>query len=794
MPDMCAKPDPPKLREAAEHSGAFESATDAMIRFLDNEHFHVRRSPAAVRGDNEVEVTAEWTICLDAPATPLTARMIADFSRFCFECCDVALEAASASGAAPKICWRLRNSAPSAEFDRQDRAVESFTIEVTPHEVLITAERERGLLHGTHRLEWMMADRGGPFLSPQVTIYRPAFMPRISNGVFIPGHQTLRVPGTFSDEYFGLLSHFGVNGIHLDVNLLECFRNSALPELNVSDFDDQLSSLRAFNARTMAHGIDLYLCLRCPQLPEDHPVFLAHPEVRGSKVEIFVEGLSGRPWHNLCSGSERVRDAYSEVVGALLTAAPDVAGALMIVGGEGFFHCFTRPAGAANGETSCPNCRGRKASGEVATLVNVVADAVSRAGTHKRLYAWPYSAFVWSADDSAQLDWIERLNDNVSVLSNFDCGDQVQAGHAGARYFDYNIGCIGPSAVFAAQARRLREYSRPIFAKTESSTTPDAFFVPYLPLHFRWQARFEAMREVGVAGFVGQWRFYGATGSPPEELLYRATWDHLPGEDRWLEAMARREFGLSSADVLPVIEGWRLLSSAWDYFPYSAMTSGERAAYMRGPFYLGPAHPLIFNVQKTYGLPAAFRLLRGDAAEMVSAEELKELQDAASPRYISDVLTTLPYGVERYLDLLTRCRAVWSDGLALLRRALLQGNDRARLELNVCETIDCHLATLENVVRFYAARDRLQGEATTLEEFRTGIDSLREIIDREIANAERILPILRQDPRIGFGHCYGRVYDASMVQTKIDQCRYVRDIELSLYSSVLRFHVWLDYP
>ena len=244
-----------------------------------------------------------------------------------------------------------------------------------------------------------MADRGGPFLRPGIHARTPVFQPRISNGVFITGHQTLENPGHFSEEYLSLMSHFGVNGIHLSCRLWDVFRSTTLPELNSPGFDERLAALRELNRRTRRFGIDLYLQLSTPPLDEGHPVFLAHPGVRGARVEIFVEEMSGRPWHNLCSGSELVLQAYGEAITAVFAAAPEVAGGIVIIGGESFYHCFTRPAGAANGETNCPHCRGRSPSVEAARLVNSLGAAVKKTGAHKALYAWPYSAWIWSSRD-----------------------------------------------------------------------------------------------------------------------------------------------------------------------------------------------------------------------------------------------------------------------------------------------------------------------------------------------------------------------------------------------------------
>jgi hypothetical protein len=214
---------------------------------------------------------------------------------------------------------------------------------------------------------------------------------------------------------------------------------------------------------------------------------------------------------------------------------------------------------------------------------------------------------------------------------------------------------------------------------------------------------------------------------------------------------------------------------------------------MRGPWYLGPAHPLVFNEQSAYGLSAPFFQVRGDAAEFGDAERLAELQRRGMPRYVCNLLFTLPYGAARYRELLARCRAQWDAGLAALEAELDPAQPRVQLELDVVRTIAIHLTTLAYTLDFLSARDRLWQGALDHAGFRAILADLAGTLRAEIANAERALPILARDPRIGYGHCYGPVYDAAMVRDKLRQCRQVLEQELPSFSQGVRFHVWLDF-
>ncbi len=300
---------------------------------------------------------------------------------------------------------------------------ESFSLQVTASGVVVEAPHEKGLLYATHYIERLMADAGGPFL-PLGHLYRePALTPRFTESIFYPTRNagSPSNPGQFSDDYLGLMSHFGANALKFYVNLFDLWRSEKLPELNTPISMNRSRLLKPFVQRLSEFGMGLYLHLNTGPLAADHPVFTAHPDVKGGRVEIAIEEVSGFDWNVLCSSNLKVQQAYQETLGAIFSEIPELAGAIMIIGGECFFHCFTRPANSVSGETSCPHCQGRDAHREVAALVNAVYDAIP-AG--RRLFAWPYSAFIWSGKDRMQSRWIGHLDQGVEVLANFDCFDE----------------------------------------------------------------------------------------------------------------------------------------------------------------------------------------------------------------------------------------------------------------------------------------------------------------------------------------------------------------------------------
>src|SRR5690606_14873331 len=113
-----------------------------------------------------------------------------------------------------------------------------------------------------------------------------------------------------------------------------------------------------------------------------------------------LEETSGRAERVLCSGNEHVLAAYAEVIGGIYRTVPELAGAIALIGGEGFHHCFMRPVEQIGEETNCNCCQSQDSHEHVARLVNSLAAGMRAAAPGKRFLAWPYSAFIWSRNDT----------------------------------------------------------------------------------------------------------------------------------------------------------------------------------------------------------------------------------------------------------------------------------------------------------------------------------------------------------------------------------------------------------
>lgn len=739
---------------------------------LAGQHHRYRPAPARASQGGLLLPTVV-RIATPDPVGWLTQNALAAFGEFLEQCLSWTVN----SNAEFVFRFSLESGLPSS----------GFRSEVSEEGVSITATTEGGLLEATHYYERELIDRGGTLPAGRLERH-PTLATRFSESVFAPGHHGVK---GYPQKTIDLMQHFGANALRRIVVLGDLWQSPTLPELNAPEGQQSLGEIRKEARKAVDAGMDYFLILVCRALPADHVVYQNHPEIQGAREEIFLEETSGRGYHVLCSGHPLVHRAYREAVTNIYESIPELAGAIVLVGGEGFHHCYMRPAG--DELSNCPHCRDRDPHEQVAQLVNTLSGAMKAGAPRARLMAWPYGAFIWSRQDPTESAWIDYLDESVEVLTNIATGEPDPTNDAGAILYDYNIKIPGPNKRFSAQAQRCRERGLRFHVRTETNTTPDTFFVPHLPVHFRWYERFRAVRESGAAGFMGQWYFYGMNGSIPEELQYHSVWNPERRAEDLLATVARRDFGLEEGSVDEALRAWRLLSDAWDDFPYSAMTSGEREAYMRGPWYLGPAHPLIFNEQNRYDLGTGFFLRRGDLSEALPEGEIEALP--GKPRYVCNTLVCLPFGIEEFLRLAVACRDRWEQGTrALLAACGKSPTPEAKGEIRVCQILACHLHSLVNTAEFLSVREQLGTLPFTAGSFQETVKKLSQIVEREIANAQNALPLVEADPRLGFGHNYGPVYDSTMIRAKIRQCEFVLHREIPRISSVIRFHVWSQFP
>ncbi|MHC4873536.1 MAG: hypothetical protein ACYTFY_16955 [Planctomycetota bacterium] len=732
-----------------------------------------KRDSARQPDTEEIEIDSSWQLSFNLPETPLSSKAEELFRQFMRECMNVSFSTTGKK----EISFRISENV---------KGIENSTVTADFNKIEISASHEKGLLYGAMRLLKIFADRKAPFLNRGSLENNCSYTNRISSTVFYTSDLKLAdIEEAFPHDYLALMAFFSVNGIFWEIDFFDYCGSDILPEIKCADYSENIKKLNHVVQRLSAYGINLHFLYSVPVLPEAHPVFEAHPELKGA-FSIIGKEENG---YCLCSSNKKVIEFFEDAFTKIYRDVPQLGGPILLVGGERFTHCYTRPAPPFTGKTNCSACSTQKPAQVVANLVNKTAAAIKKEAPEADVFCWPYSAFTWSGpEDSFQLELIRNLSTKVCFMSNFSTGDFCSKSNA--LLVDYNIMMPKASTRFKAQAEDLCKITgKQIYAKAECSTTPFMFHVPYLPVMYRWADRANALKKDNIKGVFYHYRYYGFSGSIADELAMESGWNDLE-TDEFLKKYCLREYGEFSPEILA---GWRQMSKAWDKIPYSMALSGERQYYVKGPIYLGPAHPFIFDVQNNYGLKRGFTRIRGSVLFPNVSEEKRE--KLSSPAYSSDLMWTWPMGSEKCEEDLLQTYCAWSEGVNIFTSALQQPNPESQLDVGICKLIGIHFKTAYNLVRFYRMRDNLLSNGgKNAEAIDKKLKDMKSILLDEIANSLAAIELIKKDPRLGYGYSYGIVYDEQMIREKISQCKYVIDVEMPKLRSGLRFHMFGIYP
>lgn len=673
------------------------------------------RDPSAVAAPGEVTIGPGWSILLPGDASPLARRMAGHLTEF--------LEARMGLG----LEIRPRNRDTSAadagviELDEAgggDAAVaESFTVEVAPGRVRIQGRDPRGLRDGIVHLVDRIGLRQAPYLIPGTEVCRPRLPVRLGTVPYLGSYRDL--------VFLGYNAVFASGG-----DLYALSRSDAIPALRERRSETPIQPAAA----PREYGLKTFAFLNTRQkFPADHPVFRDHPEIRGALT------WSADGEYTLCTEHPLVRRYLMESVEGLFRVDPELDGVVLIIGGEGFYHCFMRPYGVEKGHTNCPRCEALGAETAVANLVNSLVEAARRVNPKALVVAWPYSAeHVWSAD-RAQRGFIERLKPGAAIFTEIEKDEWVEKeGGVRKHLWDYSIDLIGPGDRAREQVAACRRAGIPIFMKSEPELGFEAARLPHLPCLDRWADRAEALVDCGADGAWVFPAFRPLYGNTAAEVNKHFWWSPVPDREAVLEALAARVAGNAAGPALR--RAWRLVSEAIAYSP-------ELPPYYTGPTYTGPAHPMCADTSAA--LPAVFHGLYLFMAEAQDSEGLKP-----RPTFFTQARGDRPVFERMYRSM----AELLGQAAAEVDAAESQVPERLRLFFAAeASSIRWFYRTIRTTANFYAScrlRDRLQELATASAPDRRETASLleewRQVLLDEQENVAAAIPVAQADVRLDF--------------------------------------------
>lgn len=696
--------------------------------------FH--RDTAAAPGAGEIAVEGAWTLYVPAHPAPVTELMAGYFKDFMERRMGVKL----ASAATPEDPTLLKNALVLLEAGGDPAVPESYSIEVTRDRVEVRGNGPNGLRDGIVKLVDLMGFRGAPFLRLGQQSYAPRLPVRLGS---VP------VQGSYRELVF-----MGYNAILAGGGSLFALSTSeAIPELAVRRVPGIIEGQRQGAAEARKHGLKTYAFVDMRQkFPENDPVLVAHPDIRGART------WSAEGEFNLCTSHPLVQQWLRESVTGLFKADPELNGMVLIIGGEGFYHCFMRPFGVEKGHTNCPRCEPRGAETVVAELCNLLADAARSVNPQAEVVIWPYSAeHVWSADKT-QETLIAKLKPGVSLLTEIEKDEYVQkAGGVNKHLWDYSIDLIGPGERAKKQIAACQAAGINVYLKSEPELSFEAPRLPHVPCMDRWVDRAEALASCGATGAWVFPAFRSNYGSSAAEVNKFVWWTPKPEKEALLQQFAQRLVGPAAGPLLR--DAWKHVSEAIPLVPIIP-------TYYKGPQYLGPAQPMVLDPKAA--LPEVFDGYYLFLAEMADAEGVKKRPTyETSPVGDTNVFAVYYRWMEQHL----------AAAVADLEQAepLVPETHQLMFDAENSPT-RWFYHTTRTTANFYEScplRDQLLTGSLKGNAREKAVARLKGLLQDELENTEAALPIVQADSRIDcyYGGDHTFSHTADMIQAKLEILR-----------------------
>lgn len=743
-----------------------------LFQHVTQQHPYRFESDRAAAGDGLVQIDANWHVAIDESCGPLTclaAKDLVDTLRHTF---------------GVRLSRRRGEQTIYVSVDPAiDPQAESYDRVIAANRIVITARDDEGAMRALFHLRQEMLNARSPILELGKLRRRSQWRLRMTSPVL---HRAFDEPQDYLDlpqEYLLNIARYGYNATFLYGEWMEFMSPKVAGTRVRAGWKQRLVQLERAAAYLGQYGIRLLFHINTLPLPANHRLFRKSPPMRGAQT--MFEGQ-----HCLCSSSPDVLALYERGAQELFEAAPSLSGVVMLIGGECFLHCFTRPIPKPPEGTNCRTCGGRDPAKVIAGVVNAVARGARRAKYEVDLLVWPYSAFSWG-DLPTQKRLIDQLDRRITLLSAFEKDDWHSIHGTRAYVFDYSISRLGPSPLFDALQRHAKSRGLRRFAKTETSQSIEMFYVPRIPIMQRWAQRYQRLRDMKLDGLHTTWRFYGFCAQRTDEIVDYFNWVEKPDAEQLLAAMARRDFGAKASDG--VIKAWGIFSEAFSRFPYAGGITGF--PYWRGPFYLGPAHPFIFDALVVTGLSEKFCTPNPGIEEVTT--DPATIESSRELRYFPDLTWTQPFGVEIMSKRLNEIHRAWQSGIAQLTKSLrvTRGDDRERLqdELRVAQYIGCMFHTAANLARFQQLRENITAKPCTPKRLRDTCVGAICILRDEIENAELGLKLVECDRSLGYSASYGYALDAEMVREKIVHSLKQINSVIPAYFSQYAFHLFGSY-
>lgn len=603
-------------------------------------------------------------------------------------------------------------------FLRVDHDIDSDYIINVTDSVEITGNSERAVAQALYCLEDRMNVRKAPFISKELISHTFMFSPRMVHSGYALDE--------FPDEHLSAIAHSGMDAILVFV------RDVNMTPSGFLDFNELIS-------RASRYGLDVYAY--------SYYKSELHPDDEGAGD--FYDGTYGRLFRE-CPGFKGIilvgesvafpsRD--ERVSPGNMSKAPD--GIPYTKPRAGYFPCRDYPE-----------------------WINCVKKSIRNYSPDADIVFWTYN---WGyAPEKERLELIESLPKDISLMVTYEMFETYQVGSFKQTVADYSLAFEGPGFYFESEAKAAAKRGIKLYAMTNTGgLTWDIGTIPYEPMPYQWMKRYSGLRkahdEYGLCGLMES-HHYGFWPSFIGDLAKQCFIAENISPEKCLNDVICSRFG--SANMQEILEALKLWSEAIRHY-----TPSDADQY--GAFRCGPSYPLCLI--KEIKPPAESFAHFGNRILFTT--------------YPADYAPTtiLPCGrgmlpslrLNGELESLGKMQQYMEEGLTILKN-ITDPSAELMFLINLGEYICCCVKTGIHAKQWYLTTSKLKTE-TNRHEVLDMIKEVRNLIDAEMDNAKRALPLTERDSRLGWEPSMDYIGGSDNIKWKIRHLEYVMDFELGCF-------------
>lgn len=668
-------------------------------------HAENRRVPNKFPTENQVEITDEWQI-VTPDGNDFLRRCAKDLEDYFLTSMNVQVRYTLYKPTAKYIEYVL---------DSSYKGDGSYTVDVTPERVVITAADERAAAQGGYYLEDVMNLEEAPFLEISTATRKPRFKTRmVHSGYSIDN---------FPDAHLNAIAHQGINAILVftkDVNFTTC---------GYVDFNELIY-------RAGRYGIDVYAY--------SYHINRMHPSDDGAEAY------------------------YRNMYGKLFEECPGLKGIVFVGESVEFPSHDERTSGRLRLENFDEN--GNRISDKPSPgwfpcrdypeWINLVKRIIREKNADADIVFWTYN---WGyVDEKLRLELIDNLPTDISLQATFEMFESTERLGVKAVTTDYTLFEAGPGFYFTSEAKAAKRRGIPLYAMTNAGgLTWDIGTIPYEPAPYQWLKRYNAMIEMNEKyGLVGSMdsHHFGFYPSFVSELAKWCFWTPTPNGEEMIERLAARDWGKDN--VKQVTAAYKMFGDGINF-----LVSTNEDQY--GPLRMGPSYPLVLFDDADIVIPSpSYAHFGGNAICNPNY-----MYDISTPEKL-DKLNGEIMLYTKSADFLFKGAEILTSLLPTLPENKYAN---ARRIAGLGEYMAHSVTTARNVKEWHKRKVALSAEST---DKATLLDEMAKIARAEIENAKAAIPLVEYDSRLGYEPSMEYMCDKAHLEWKTSIVQRIIDEEI----------------